>query len=134
MQKIILGLMFVVTIFAMSGCSMKKCDICDGFGADNKVSAVTEWNLCDDCYYDFSKDTYKSKSSTSNKCSDCGKSIPSGRYYCDKCFGYGTCQDCGKSIDSGRLYCDKCFGYGVCQDCGKKISDNRLYCNDCLYD
>lgn len=135
MKKIFLLFVVVCLFITLSGCSLHKCDICDGFGADNEVQAVTTWILCDDCYYDYLKDDYsKSSGSSNNRCSDCGTSIPSGRYYCDKCFGYGTCQDCGKAIDSGRLYCDKCFGYGTCQDCGKTISDSRLYCNDCLYD
>ena len=140
MKKIISIFIIVATIFVMSGCSLKKCDICDGFGADYEVQAVTTWYLCYDCYrefkndYDYDYDYGNSNGNSNNRCSDCGKSIPSGRYYCDKCLGYGTCQDCGKSIDSDRLYCDKCLGYGTCQDCGKKISDNRLYCNDCLYD
>lgn len=143
MKKIISLFVIVTTFFTMSGCSLKKCDICDGFGADYAVQAITTWYLCYDCYrdfkndydyaYDYDYDYGKSSSNSNNRCSDCGKSIPSGRYYCDKCLGYGTCQDCGKKIADDRFYCDKCLGYGTCQDCGKKIANDRFYCDKCLY-
>ena len=154
MKKFILVFVSVITMFSMTSCSTKKCDICDGFGADYVVQAVTTWHLCYDCYcdlendndyddydyddnddYDDYDDDYEeSNNYSNNRCTDCGKSIPSNRYYCDKCLGYGTCQDCGKKIADDRFYCDKCLGYGTCQDCGMKIADDRFYCNACLYD
>ena len=114
MKKTISFFIIAGILLVMFGCSSKKCDICEGFGADNEVHAITTWYLCDECYYELLKDDYDnnngySQYNSNSRCLDCGKSIDSDRLYCDKCLGYGTCQDCGKSIDSDRLYCDKCL-------------------------
>ena len=113
MKKISLFFLIVNIIFVISGCSSKKCDICNGTGAENEVQAVTTWYLCDSCYYNFLTDDYNnvgySQDNSNNRCLDCGKSIDYDRLYCDACLGYGVCQDCGRNIDSDRLYCDTCL-------------------------
>lgn len=123
--------------------SMVKCDICEKSGANNEVHAVTDWVLCDECYYAFLSNTentcssaynteYNNEKCAANSCRECGVNIDSDRSYCDKCLGYGVCQECGISVDSDRLYCDRCLGYGVCQECGISIDSDRLYCDKCL--
>ena len=145
-QKLKIFLGAVLIAMFVTACNTTKCDVCEKKGADNKVRAVTEWILCDDCYYnilieisDSDNDSYnnnysdsKTNKYSSGSCIDCGVSIDSDRLYCDRCLGYGVCQDCGISIDSDRLYCDRCLGYGVCQDCGISIDSDRLYCDKCL--
>lgn len=153
---VVLCVILLAVVFRIMGPS---CAFCNNKGADHKIYMGETYKVCDACYvehvrenagtsnysdydndkdydYDYDKDDdddneYKN---TGKYCEDCGVSIPSNRFYCDKCLGYGTCQDCGKDIPDDRFYCDKCLGYGTCQDCGKDIPDDRFYCNDCLYD
>ena len=147
MKKIIAVILTLVLLLAMTGCASKRCALCGARGAGYSVSEMGSLRLCEDCYDDYMDDDdydsnynygnnydydYNGSNKTGSRCYDCGKSIPSGRLYCDSCLGYGKCQDCGKSIASDRLYCDKCLGYGKCQDCGKSIASDRLYCDKCL--
>lgn len=47
--SVVMILIITLSLFLCS-CSREKCDVCDEYGANHIVEAITTWNLCDDCY------------------------------------------------------------------------------------
>ena len=58
MRKVILFLLITAMLLATSGCSLRHCDFCHSFGADNRTAYPDTYYLCDDCYYDYLDDMY----------------------------------------------------------------------------